>query len=302
MSAQIIDGKAAAQQLCDELKEKIANLAEDKRPGLAVILAGDNEASHIYVRNKQKKALSVGIDCKVIELAESIGENALLSIIDELNHDEDVNGIIVQLPLPKHLDEFKIISAIASSKDVDGFTPYNTGLNAYNREDAFVSATPLGVLKLLQQTKVNLAGKHAVIIGRSNIVGKPMSRLLLNCDCTVTITHSLTQNLSDITRMADILVSACGQPKMIKADWVKEGAIVMDIGITRVDGKICGDVDFDEVKDKASFITPVPGGVGPMTIACLLENTYKAFLASPQKECHCRNHEHECACEHKHCH
>lgn len=296
MTAQIIDGKTAARNLCDELRAKISLLPSDNRPTLAVILVGDDEASHIYVRNKQKKALSVGIDCRVIELSSSIGENALLSIIEELNEDNKVNGIIVQLPLPRTIDEFKIISAINPYKDVDGFTPYNTGLNVYNRCEAFISATPLGVLRLLQSTNVNLSGKHAVIIGRSNIVGKPMSRLLLNCDCTVTITHSLSENLPAITRTADILVSACGQPRMIKSSWVKDGVIVMDIGITRVDGKIYGDVDFDEVKEKASFITPVPGGVGPMTIACLLSNTYNAFLRNYVHQPHC--HHHNCCCHH----
>ena len=297
MTAQIIDGKLAAQKLCDELSAQINKLPSDNRPSLAVILVGDDAASQIYVRNKQKKAASVGINCQVIELASTIGENALLNIIDELNVDPNIHGIIVQLPLPKHLDEFKIISAINPSKDVDGFTPYNTGLNVYNREDAFISATPLGVLKLLQSTGINLSGKHAVIIGRSNIVGKPMSRLLLNCDCTVTITHSRTQNLSDITRTADILVSACGQPQMIKSDWIKKDVIIMDVGITRIDGKIYGDVDFDNVKEKASFITPVPGGVGPMTIACLLSNTYEAYLRNSKAD-----NQHHCQCHHHNCH
>ncbi|MBQ9235917.1 MAG: bifunctional 5,10-methylenetetrahydrofolate dehydrogenase/5,10-methenyltetrahydrofolate cyclohydrolase [Alphaproteobacteria bacterium] len=299
MTAQILDGKAAAQALCDQLQTRIAKLKENCRPRLAVVLVGDDEASHIYVRNKQKKAASVGIDCQVIELADGIGENALLSIIDELNRDSHTHGIIVQLPLPRHLDELKIISAISPDKDVDGFTPYNTGLMCCNHPQGFISATPLGVLKLLETTQVDLRGKHAVVIGRSNIVGKPMARLLLNRDCTVTITHSHSVNLPAITRQADILVSACGQPKMITSEWIKEGAIVLDVGITRFEGNICGDVDFDDVKNKASFITPVPGGVGPMTIACLLSNTLEAFLRAPECECsaHHLHHSHHC-CRH----
>ncbi|MBR4106302.1 MAG: bifunctional 5,10-methylenetetrahydrofolate dehydrogenase/5,10-methenyltetrahydrofolate cyclohydrolase [Alphaproteobacteria bacterium] len=295
MTAQIIDGKAIAQKTCDELKAKISSLPEGV-PSLAVILVGDDEASQIYVRNKKKKATEVGIDCHVIELSASIGESALLSTIDELNDNPHINGIIVQLPLPKHLDEQKIIAHISPDKDVDGFTPYNSGLLSYNNPLAFVSATPKGVLELLKSTGIDLVGKHAVVIGRSHIVGRPMAKLLLNVDCTVTITHSHTVNLPEITKTADIIVSACGQPKMIKSSWLKEGVVILDVGITRVDGHLCGDVDFDDVKEKASFITPVPGGVGPMTIAMLLVNTYEAFLRAKTKgeTSHC--------CHHKNCH
>lgn len=297
MTAQIIDGKAIAQQICNKLKNKISAL-NDSVPVLAVILVGDNEASRIYVRNKKKKAEETGIDCHIIELAPGIGENALLATIDELNADPHINGIIVQLPLPPHLDEQKIISRISPDKDVDGFTPYNSGLLSYNNPQTFISATPKGVLELLKTTGVDLVGMHAVVIGRSNIVGRPMAKLLLNNDCTVTITHSHTRNLKQITQSADIIVSACGQAKMIKSDWIKEGAIIIDVGINRIDGHLCGDVDFDNVKEKASFITPVPGGVGPMTIAMLLENTYEAFeRAEKNGHQHCCHHA-DCHCHH----
>lgn len=297
MTAQIIDGKAIAQQICNKLKNKISAL-NDSVPVLAVILVGDNEASRIYVRNKKKKAEETGIDCHIIELAPGIGENALLATIDELNADPHINGIIVQLPLPPHLDEQKIISRISPDKDVDGFTPYNSGLLSYNNPQTFISATPKGVLELLKTTGVDLVGMHAVVIGRSNIVGRPMAKLLLNNDCTVTITHSHTRNLKQITQSADIIVSACGQAKMIKSDWIKEGAIIIDVGINRIDGHLCGDVDFDNVKEKASFITPVPGGVGPMTIAMLLENTYEAFeRAEKNSHQHCCHHA-DCHCHH----
>ena len=295
MTAQILDGKALAQSVCNDLREKITKL-EGRVPHLAVVLVGDDEASQIYVRNKKKKAEEVGIACQVTELAGSIGENALLDIIDDLNDNPYVDGIIVQLPLPSHLDEQKIINRINPSKDVDGFTPYNIGMLSYNNSQAFVSATPKGAMELLKSTKIDLVGKHAVIVGCSNIVGRPMGKLLLNSNCTVTMTHIHTVDLPSITRKADIIVSACGQPKMIKADWVKEGVVVLDVGTTRIDGRLYGDVDFDSVKEKASFITPVPGGVGPMTIAMLLVNTYEAFLRFGKEGGlkHC--------CHHKNCH
>lgn len=295
MTAEIIDGKAIAQKVCDDLKTKISSL-KNEAPSLAVILVGDDEASHIYVRNKKKKAEEVGIACQIVELSSSIGENALLETIDELNNNPHINGIIVQLPLPKHLNEQKIISHISPDKDVDGFTPYNSGLLSYNNPQAFISATPKGVLELLKSTGIDLVGKHAVVIGRSNIVGRPMAKLLLNADCTVTVTHSRTVNLPEITKTADIIVSACGRPKMIKADWIKDGAIILDVGITRIDGHLHGDADFDEVKEKASFVTPVPGGVGPMTIAMLLVNTYEAYLRN-KESC-----EHNHCCHHQNCH
>ncbi len=295
MTAQIIDGKFLAQKICSELKQKISAF-NDNSPCLAVILVGDDEASRIYVRNKQKKAAEVGINCRVIELSSSIGENALLSTINELNNDPDVHGIIVQLPLPEHLDKQKIIFSISPDKDVDGFTPYNNGLLSYNHHDAFISATPKGVLAMLQSIGIDLRGKHAVVIGRSQIVGRPMGKLLLNHDCTVTITHSHTVNLPSITQTADIIVSACGQPQMIKSSWIKDGAIIIDVGINRLNGHLCGDIDFEDVKSKASYITPVPGGVGPMTVAMLLANTFEAFLRQKDHPQHHCCHGHDCHC------
>ena len=293
MSAIIIDGKQEAQNIRNRLKEKIAEYQSDDIPVLAVVSVGDDPASKIYVKTKQKHAQEIGMGCEIIELSPTIGEKELIEVIDELNANHHINGIIVQLPLPAHLDELKIISRIAPQKDVDGFTPYNSGLLSYNNPNAVISATPCGILHLLKSTGITLAGKNAVIIGRSNIVGKPMAMLLLNNDCTTTITHSKTQNIEDIVRTADIVVVACGKPKMLKASWIKEGAIIIDVGINRTDDGICGDVDFENVKEKASFITPVPGGVGPMTVAMLLSNTFEAFLH--QKD------NHECTCGNKNC-
>ena len=293
MSATIIDGKKIASNFYNKLKEKISKLECEEIPVLAVISVGDDPASKVYVKTKQKRAQEIGIGCEIIELADTIGENALLEIIDELNDNHHINGIIVQLPLPKHIDQLKILSRINPSKDVDGFTPYNTGLLSYNDKKGFISATPKGILHLLQSTGIELSGKHAVVIGRSNIVGKPMAMLLLNQDCSVTITHSKSQNIEDIVKTADIIVVACGQAKMIKSSWVKDGATIIDVGINRTEDGLCGDVDFDDVKEKASFITPVPGGVGPMTVAMLLDNTYTAF---------CRQqNDGECLCHHKNC-
>lgn len=288
MTATIINGKDIATTIRQELKNRISSSDYPDTPILAVILVGDNDASKIYVRNKQKAAAEIGMGCEIMEFSASIGENALLEVIDELNNNHHINGIIVQLPLPKHIDSLKILSRINPSKDVDGFSPFNNGLLAYNNPAALVSATPKGILYLLKSTGINLSGKHAVIIGRSNIVGKPLSMLLLNNDCTVTITHSKTQNIETIVRTADIVIAACGQAKLIKSGWIKDGAVIIDVGINRENGKLCGDVDFDDVKNKASFITPVPGGVGPMTVAMLLSNTYEAFLRqSDNKKCSC---------------
>lgn len=300
MTAKIIDGKMTAAKIRAELAQKIASDGSEDMPVLAVVLVGENEASRIYVRNKKKAAAEVGIGCEVLEFADTIGENALLEVIDGLNENPHVNGIIVQLPLPEHINPLHILSKIRPEKDVDGFNPYNAGLLACREPEAIVSATPRGILKLLESTEIDLAGKHAVVIGRSNIVGRPVSMLLLNHDCTVSITHSRTENLPDIVRQADIVVAACGCAKLVKRDWVKDGAVIIDVGINRVDGKLCGDVDFDAVCEKASFITPVPGGVGPMTVAMLLENTYEAFkkqqAAGQQHNCHCGNH--GCGCHH----
>lgn len=295
MTAKILNGKELAAKLRAELAAKISDNQSEDMPVLAVIQVGDNDASKIYVRNKHKAATEVGIGCEVFELSSSIGENALLEVIDELNGNHHINGIIVQLPLPSHIDSLKVLSRIAPEKDVDGFNPYNTGLLSYNSPEAFISATPKGILQLLLTSNIELSGKNAVIIGRSNIVGKPMSMLLLNQNCTVTVAHSKTVNLPQLVKTADIVIAACGQPKLVKKEWIKDGAIIIDVGINRLDGKLCGDVDFDDVKEKASYITPVPGGVGPMTIAMLLSNTFDAFLR--QKET-----SHHCHCGHHHCH
>lgn len=294
MTAQIVDGKKIASEIRADLARKVEQLPGEVMPVLAVVLVGDNEASRIYVRNKQKAAAEVGIGCEVLEMNEGIGENALLATIEELNENPHVNGIIVQLPLPEHINPLKILSAIRPEKDVDGFNPYNAGLLACKEPEAVVSATPKGILKLLQTTGIDLCGKHAVIIGRSNIVGRPTAMVLLNHDCTVTVTHSKTIDLPSIVRQADIVVAACGCPKLVKKDWLKEGAVVIDVGINRVEEKLCGDVDFEEAKEKASFITPVPGGVGPMTVAMLLENTYEAALKQQN------SHGHHCHCGHCH--
>ena len=295
MAAQLINGKELAATYRSGLKEKVEKFSSEEVPVLAVIMVGDNDASRIYVRHKQKAAAEVGIGCEVFELSDSIGEQALLEVIDELNGNHHINGIIVQLPLPKHLDTLKILSRISPEKDVDGFCPQNAGLLSYNSDDALISATPKGVLELLKSTHVELTGKHAIIIGRSNIVGKPLAMLLLNQNCTVTVAHSKTKDLPRFLETADIVVAACGRPKMIKGEWLKKGAVVIDVGINRDEnGKLCGDVDFDSALQSVSFITPVPGGVGPMTIAMLLENTFEAFV---------RQHNHPvCSCGHKGCH
>ncbi len=275
MTAQIINGKEIAQQFCDDLAQQIKQLK--KMPKLAVILVGDNPASLIYVRNKQKKAQEIGMECEVFHFAELAQENEIVTLIEQLNMDKSVNGIIVQLPMPKHLNETHILETVQQDKDVDAFKQVMSGA-LWQKKAPWASATPQGVLLLLKKYVDNLCGKHAVIIGRSNIVGKPMAALLLNEDCTVTISHSKTIGLKDIVKTGDIVVVACGVPRLVKKDWVKPGAVIIDVGISKVDGKLCGDVDFDEVKDVAGAITPVPGGVGPMTIAMLLKNTYTAYL------------------------
>ena len=275
MTAKIIDGKKMAQDLCEKLAQEIKT--QQISPKLAVIWVGDNEASAVYVRNKQQKAQEVGIVCDVYHLSSSVEKKEIIELVEKLNNDASVNGIIVQLPLPATLDEYKIIETVSSQKDVDAFGQDMVGALWKNKE-IWASATPEGVIYLLKNVMSDLTGKHAVVIGRSNIVGKPMAALLLNENCTVTIAHSKTSHLSEIVKTADIVVVACGCPKLVKKDWIKEGAIIIDVGISRVDGKLCGDVDFEEVQKVASAITPVPGGVGPMTIAMLLQNTYKAYL------------------------
>ena len=275
--AKDIDGKILAAKVREELAAKIADCA--KTPVLAVVLIGNNEASRIYVHNKQKAAQEVGIKCDIHELPADVTQAQLQQFIENLNHNPEINGIIIQQPLPQHLEVLPLLQLIEPKKDVDGFGPINLGLLVLRSSQAVIAATPKGILRMLNSTGVNLQGKHVVIIGRSNIVGKPLAQLLLNQDCTVTVTHSKTQNLPQITATADIVIAACGCPKMVEASWLKPEAIVIDVGINRgQDGKLCGDVDFDGVLDKVSFISPVPGGVGPMTVAMLLENTYEAYL------------------------
>lgn len=273
---KIIDGKFLAQKVRQKLAEEIK--ARGVCPGLAVILVGDDEASLIYDRNKKKAAEAVGMKCDFYHLPETTPETELLALIDSLNRAEDVHGILVQLPLPPQINPQNVLSAISPLKDVDGFSPCNAGLLMADSADAVVAATPKGVLYMLQSVLGNLSGKHAVIIGRSNIVGKPLASLLLNHNCTVTVVHSKTENIKEITGRADILVAACGCPRMVKKDWVKKGAVVIDVGINRTEGKLCGDVDFEDVYAQASYLSPVPGGVGPLTVAMLLTNTFEAFL------------------------
>ena len=277
----IIDGKKIAENLRIKLKKEIEQLpASQIRPGLTVILIGDDSASQIYVRNKEKFAQEVGIRSKILKFDSTITEQNLISEIHKLNSDTSVHGILVQLPLPNHINSRKIISEIDPGKDVDGFHPVNVGnLSAGN--EALVPCTPYGCYLLLKEVVSDLSGLHAVIIGRSNINGKPMAQLLLKEDCTVTIAHSKTKNLKQLCLTADILVAAAGKAHMVKSDWVKSDCVVIDVGINRLEEngnkKIVGDVDFENIKNKVKAITPVPGGVGPMTISCLLNNTFKAY-------------------------
>ncbi len=271
--AELIDGKAISAQIKEEVKEKVAALkAEGKEVTLAVIQVGCDPASTVYVGNKKKACAYTGIRSLAYELPEETTEAELLSIIEELNDRKDVNGILVQLPLPKHIDENKVIRSISPLKDVDGFHPQNVGALCIG-EKGFVSCTPAGIIELLKRSHVEITGKKCVVVGRSNIVGKPMALLLLRENGTVTIAHSKTVDLREITKQADILIAAVGKPKMIDASYVKEGAVVIDVGIHRMEnGKLCGDVDFESVEKICSAITPVPGGVGPMTIAMLMYN------------------------------
>jgi methylenetetrahydrofolate dehydrogenase (NADP+)/methenyltetrahydrofolate cyclohydrolase len=276
----IIDGKALAKEKRAEIAKQVEALKEKGvTPGLAVVLVGEDPASQIYVRNKHKACEEVGIYSRKITLPEETTEEEILKIIDELNNDPEIDGILVQLPLPKHIDPDKVILSISPDKDVDGFHPVNAG-RLLTGQDGFFPCTPLAVMELIKSAGVDVSGKEAVVVGRSNIVGKPVSMLLLRENATVTICHSKTKDLADVCRRADILVAAVGRPEMITSDYVKEGAVVIDVGINRVgEKKVVGDVAFDEVKDKAAYITPVPGGVGPMTITMLLYNT----LLSAQK-------------------
>ena len=270
---QLIDGKKISQEIKEELKEKVAIRKEEgKEICLAVIQVGSDPASSVYVGNKKKSCAYIGIESLSYELPEETTQQELLKLIDKLNTDKKVNGILVQLPLPKQIDEQKVIQAIAPEKDVDGFHEKNVGALCVGSK-GYVSCTPLGIIQLLKRSGVEISGKNCVVIGRSNIVGKPMALLLLRENGTVTVCHSRTQNMQEITRQADILVVAVGKPKMIDASYVKEGAVVIDVGIHRDENnKLCGDVDFEDVAPHTSAITPVPGGVGPMTIAMLMYN------------------------------
>ena len=276
----IIDGKKQAEIIRNEIKKEISDLKKKsgKAPSLTVILIGDFAPSLIYVKNKEKSAREVGINSEIIRYPKNVSEKDILEKIKELNKNDDISGILVQLPLPSQISKEKIINAINPSKDVDGFNPINVG-NLSSGYNSIVPCTPLGCLLLIKKIESNLAGKHAVIIGRSNLNGKPMAQLLLKENCTVTIVHSKTKDLKQECLKADILIAAVGVAKLVKEDWVKKNSIVIDVGINKVGDKIVGDVDFDAVKDKSKAITPVPGGVGPMTIACLLKNTLDCFKA-----------------------
>ena len=272
--ANIIDGKLVAKSVLEDLAKKVEVSA--KKTGLAVIIVGEDPASKIYVNLKRKKALELGFESLVVEMPESTTQEELLNKIDELNVDENINAILVQMPLPKHIDSKVVIERINPKKDVDCFHPYNVGKIASNSDPYVFPCTPKGIMKLLEYYNVEIAGKNAVVVGRSNIVGRPMSQMLLTADATVTVCHSRTKNLAEITKTADILICAVGKSKLIKKDMVKEGAVVIDVGMNRDEnGKLCGDVDFDGVGEVASFITPVPGGVGPMTICSLMVNAYE---------------------------
>ena len=274
----IIDGKKTAADLRNQLKKKVNELKSKYNavPGLTVILVGEDVPSKIYVKNKEKSAVEIGLKSEVIRYPANLEEKTLLEKIKELNNDQKVSGILVQLPLPKHINKRKVIETIAHGKDVDGFHPINVG-NLSSGYDSSIPCTPLGCSLLIKQVEKNLSGKHAVVIGRSNLNGKPMTQLLLKENCTVTITHSKTKDLKKECLRADIIIAAVGIPKLVKGDWVKKGAIVIDVGINKTNSGLVGDVDFDEVSKVAKAVTPVPGGVGPMTIACLLNNTVECF-------------------------
>jgi len=274
----ILDGKKESALLREEIKKEILEIKKktNESPGLSVILIGDFAPSQIYVKNKEKNSREVGITSEVIKYSKEVKESEILEKIEELNNNDNVSGILVQLPLPAHFSKEKVINAIKPSKDVDGFHPINVG-NLSLGYKSIIPCTPLGCLLLIKNIEKNLTGKHAVIIGRSNLNGKPMAQLLLNENCTVSIVHSKTKDLKSECQKADILVAAVGVANLVKGDWVKKNSIIIDVGINKVADKIVGDVDFEEVKDKVKAITPVPGGVGPMTIACLLKNTLECF-------------------------
>ena len=277
MVAVIIKGNEVAEKKRAQLTEEVVKLKEQGIvPGLAVILVGEDPASRSYVKGKEKGCERVGIYSELIEFPETITEERLLAEIDRLNGDDRINGILVQLPLPKHIEEKAIIERISPEKDVDGFHPISVG-RMMTGQDTFLPCTPHGIVELVKETNLDISGKHVVVIGRSNIVGKPVGQLFLNENATVTYCHSKTQNMKELSKLADILIVAVGRPKMITADYIKEGAVVIDVGVNRLEtGKLCGDVDFDNVLDVAGYITPVPKGVGPMTITMLLHNTVES--------------------------
>lgn len=283
---QIISGKGLSKNIKNNIKDKVLNF--DKKPCLAVVIVGENPASKIYVRNKEKACIDCGFNSLKYELNENISEEELLKLINELNTNDEVDGILVQLPLPKHISEEKVILSINPNKDVDCFHPFNVGIlytSKKNDDCNVLPCTANGCLKLIKSVCNDLSGKNAVVIGRSNIVGKPVAQLLLNENCTTTIIHSKTKNLESITKNADIIIVAIGKARFLKSNMIKDNAIIIDVGINRLDdGSICGDVDFDDVKNKCSYITPVPGGVGPMTIACLMENTLNFYLKHNNKK------------------
>jgi tetrahydrofolate dehydrogenase/cyclohydrolase, NAD(P)-binding domain protein len=275
----IIDGKALSDKILKEIENEHSELQAKvgRKAGLAVIIVGENPASQIYVRNKIRACERVGFHSETIRLDENITEENLLLEIEKLNNDNNIDGILVQLPIPKHINELKVINAISAEKDVDGFHTTNIGKMMIGDETGFLPCTPAGVIQMFEEYNIDLEGKDVLVIGQSNIVGKPMTLLLINKRATVQVCNSKTKNLSEKLQKADVVVAAAGSPKLVKGSDVKEGVVVIDIGINRVDGKICGDVDFEEASQKASYITPVPGGVGPMTIAMLIKNTFKSY-------------------------
>ncbi|RFU65653.1 bifunctional methylenetetrahydrofolate dehydrogenase/methenyltetrahydrofolate cyclohydrolase FolD [Peribacillus glennii] len=285
MTAKLIDGKEIAKAIRKEIAEEVEMLSQkDIVPGLAVVLVGDNQASRTYVSNKQKACRELGMHSVLIELPESVSHQQLVEKINELNTDAAIHGILVQLPLPRHIDEKEIIESISPEKDVDGFHPINVG-RMMTGQDAFLPCTPYGILEMLKFIGYSLEGKHAVVVGRSNIVGKPVGQLLLNENATVTYCHSRTDNLAEHAKKADVLIVAVGKRDTIGREHVKDGAVVIDVGMNRNDeGKLCGDVSFEEVRESASYITPVPGGVGPMTITMLMKNTVKSAKKAHNNE------------------
>lgn len=278
MTAQLISGSAISADIKQTIAEKIAVFREQgkRAPGLAVILVGADPASQVYVGNKRKSCEQIGIYSRSYDLPEQTSESELLALIAQLNHDEAIDGILVQLPLPAHINSEKVIEAIVPNKDVDGFHPYNVG-RLCQRSPTLRSCTPYGIVTLLHKTGLNVRGKHAVVVGASNIVGRPMALELLLLGCTTTVTHRFTENLAEHVSQADIVIVAVGKAGLVKGEWIKEGAIVIDVGINRVGNRLVGDVEFDEAEKRAAYITPVPGGVGPMTVAMLMQNTLQAY-------------------------